>query len=73
VPDESGRSRGRAAVLAWGIAAAVLVVNGATMLSFAGGVDDSVRPAVVGLGIVVLLLGGLAGWRARHLFRQPPR
>lgn len=72
MPDSSGRSRGRAAVLAWGVAGVVLLVNGATMLSFAGSVDDRLHAPVLGLGIIVGLLGNLALARAVQLFRRPP-
>ena len=72
MPDQSGRSRGRAAVLAWGVAGVVLLVNGATMLGFAGSVADALRAPVLALGIVVALLGNLALARAVQLFRQPP-
>jgi len=72
VPDATGRSRGRFALVAWTVTGLVLVINGATMLGFAGGVDDSLRAAVLGLGIVVLVLGGLALARAVQLYRRPP-
>jgi hypothetical protein len=73
MPDATGRSRGRAAVIAWAVAAVVLVLNGITMLGYAGRIDDQLRPAVLGLGGVVLVLGLLAAWRAVWLLRNPPR
>lgn len=72
MPDETGRSRGRAAVLAWAVAGAILLVNGATMLGFAGSVADALRAPVLVLGVVVALLGNLALARAVQLFRRPP-
>lgn len=72
MPDESGRSRGRGAVIAWSVVGIVLLVNGVAMLGSAGGVDDSLRGAVLGLGAVVVLLGGIALARAVQLFRRPP-
>lgn len=72
MPDHSTGSRGRAAVIAWGVAGAVLVLNGVTMLGFATNVDDDLRVAVLALGVVVLVLGALAGWRAVWLLRNPP-
>jgi hypothetical protein len=73
MPDATARSRGRAAVIAWAVAAVVLVLNGITMLGYAGRVDDQLRPAVLGLGGGVLVLGLLAAWRAVWLLRNPPR
>lgn len=72
MPDSSGRSRGRAAVLAWSVAGVVLLANGATMLSFAGSVDDRLHTPVLAFGIIVGLLGNLALARAVQLFRRPP-